>query len=159
MATADFVQSGTIAPSALDLAVSEMEALMEALIAAYALMAHADGEVAGAERRRFLGFIRETPSLYGFPRGRVTEEVANHEANFRLDPEVAQQMAREKLQPVAGKRRATRIIVAACREIIPADGVAHPGEYRALAEIKALLGVEDLGPAPLRNRRPAIGSN
>ena len=77
----------------------------------------------------------------------VAEEIAAHEANFRYDPELAQQLAREKLLPFAGNRRASSRIIAACRELIPADGVAHPAEYRALAEIKALLGFDDNGTA------------
>ena len=117
---------------------------MEALVAAYALMAHADGEVAGAERRRLFSIVRETPALSAFSREQIAEEAAVHEANYRLDPEMAQQIAREKLQPIADQRRAARLVIAACRDIIQADGIAHPGEYRALAEIKLLLGFEDM---------------
>jgi tellurite resistance protein len=75
-----------------------------------------------------------------FSRAEIAEEIAVHEANFRLDPEVAQQIAREKLAAVIGHSPATRQIVAACRDLIPADGIAHPSEYRTLAEIRTLLG-------------------
>ena len=143
--------------TAHEAAVSQTGPLMEALVAAYALMAHADGEVAGAERRRLFAILRDNPLLSMFSREDVAEEAAVHEANFRLDPELAQQIAREKLQPVIGQGRATRLVIAACREIIPADGVAHPAEYRALASIKAILGVEDatgpFGPATTRPTR------
>jgi tellurite resistance protein len=120
---------------------------MQALVAAYALMAHADGEVAGSERRRLFAIARETPALEDFPRADVADAVAEHEANFRLDPEVAQQIAWEKLTPVAGQRRAALLVIGACRELIPADGVGHPSEYRMLAEIRSRLSVDGLPPA------------
>lgn len=116
--------------------------LMQAMVAAYALMAHADGEAASAERRRMLSILRENRAMSIFSREELVREMAEHEANYRYDPEVAQEIAREKLALVNGQPRAARQIVEACRDLIPADGVAHPAEYRALAAIKALLGTE-----------------
>ncbi len=114
---------------------------MEALIAAGALIAHADGEMAGLERRRLLGLVRNHAILSVFSREQIVDEVAMHEANFRLDPEVAQILAREKLAQIAGQSRLARLVVNACREIVPADGVLHPAEYRVLGEIQAMLGL------------------
>ncbi|UDL94168.1 TerB family tellurite resistance protein [Lichenihabitans sp. PAMC28606] len=128
---------------AAEAALSRAADLMEALVAAYALMAHADGEVAAAERQRMFSILRGNPAMSIFSRHDIAEEAAVHEANFRLDPEVAQQIAREKLLAVANRRDAVSTIIAACREIIPADGVAHPAEYRQLAEIKSMLGRPD----------------
>lgn len=116
--------------------------LMQALVAAYALMAHADGEVAGSERRRLFATLRDTPALEALSRAEVAAEAAEHEANFRLDPEIAQQIAWEKLAPIAGHRRAALTVIRACRDLIPADGVAHPSEYRTLADIRARLGAD-----------------
>jgi tellurite resistance protein len=118
--------------------------LMEAMVAAYALVAHADGEVAAAERRRMFGILRENPLMSVFSREEIAEEIASHEANFRYDPELAQQIARERLVPIKGDRRAASQVVAACRQIIPADGIAHPAEYRALVAIKTALAFDDL---------------
>ena len=122
----------------------------DAFLAALALMAHADGEMAGVERRRILALARDNALLAETSRDKIVEELAVHEANFRLDPEVAQLLAREKLVRVAGHRRAAQMIVSACRTILPADGVAHPSEYRILAEIRSILGLErHLVSAPL----------
>jgi tellurite resistance protein len=124
-------------------ALASVADLMEGLVAAYALMAHADGEAAPAERRRIFAILRSNPAMSVFSRDEIANEVASHEANFRYDPELAQQLAREKLLPLAGNRRAAARVVAACRELIPADGVAHPSEYRTLRDIKALLAFDD----------------
>ena len=140
--------------AATEAAVAQTADLMEAMVAAYALMAHADGEVAPAERRRIFAILREDLAMSVFSRDDIAGEIATHEANFRLDPEVAQLIAREKLGQVLGQPRAVRLVVRACRQLIPADGVAHPSEYRTLAEIKTLLGVPDEGAF-----RPARGED
>lgn len=116
--------------------------LLQAMVAAYALLAHADGEAASAERRRMLMILRENRALSVFSREDLVREMAEHEANYRYDPEVAQEIAREKLALANGQPKAALQIVEACRDLISADGIAHPAEYRALASITALLGVD-----------------
>lgn len=127
--------------------VAHSVALMEAIVAACSLIAHADGEVAPSERRRTITILRANSSTAAFSRGTVAAEIAEHEANFRLDPEVAQQIAGERLAAIGGQPSAADLVIAACRQIIPADGIAHPAEYRALTAIKALLGVETRAPS------------
>ena len=136
-----FDSAATVA--ARDAALARISDLMEAMAAAYALMAHADGEVAGAERRRIFAIFRAHPAMSVFSRDEISEEIAAHEAGFRLDPELAQQIAREKLAAIAGQGRAVHTVLTVCRDLIPADGIAHPAEYRILAEIKALLRHDD----------------
>ncbi len=126
-----------------------------AMVAACILMAHADGEVAPAERRRMAALLRDEPGLAAMPRAALATEIAMHEANFRLDPEVAEQIALEALGALAGEPGASRRVVAACCELIPADGVAHPSEWRMLSQIKAVLGwTEPAEPAPRASLGP-----
>lgn len=124
----------------------DTEIFLKALVAGYALMAHADGEVTNAERRRLFAIVRDTPAFEGFSHHDVVDEVEAHEANYRNDPEEAQASAWHRLDPVAGQRRAAHVLVAACRELIAADGIAHPAEYRTLAAIKSRLGIDGLPP-------------
>lgn len=124
----------------------QADLFLQALVAAYAMMAHADGELAASERRRLFAIVRDTPALEGVSRDEVEELAAVHEANFRFDPELARQMAWEKLDPIAGHRRAAHVLIAACRELIAADGIAHPAEYRMLADITSRLGIDGLPP-------------
>lgn len=129
---------------AIEAAAARSVDFMEAMIAAGVMMAYADGEMARAERRRLLQLVYENAMLASFSHEQIIEELATHEANYRFDPEVAQLMAREKLAPMARDTHAGRLIVAACRQIIPADGIAHPAEYRTLAEIGGILGLDEL---------------
>ncbi|MBV8848644.1 MAG: tellurite resistance TerB family protein [Methylobacteriaceae bacterium] len=113
--------------------------LIEAIAAAYALVAHSDGEVAAIERQQLFTILRNHPLLSRLPRPDIADATAVHEANFRLDPEVAQEIAREKLIAIADETAASDLVLAVCRELIAADGVLHPSERRQFGEIKRLL--------------------
>ena len=126
---------------AADAAELREAAFREALIAGVAMVTHADGHLASAERSRFLSLMEEDPALATFSRETVLAELETHEANYRFDPEVGAEMAREKLVGIAGRTRLCTALVRICRAIIPADGVIHPAEHRALAEIRSVLGV------------------
>jgi tellurite resistance protein len=115
--------------------------LIEAVAAAYALIVHSDGEPAHVERQQLFTILRNNPALSRLPRPEIADASAEHEANFRLDAEVAQEIAREKLAALAGEAAAGDLILALCRELIAADGVLHPAERRQFGEIKRLLGL------------------
>lgn len=116
-------------------------AFMEALVAAYAIVAHADGEVAPKERRRLMSMARNEPLLAHFSHADIAGEFALHEANYELDNELAGVLAAEKLEAMRGHPREARTIIAAARAAILADDVLHPSEMRALHEIKQALGL------------------
>ena len=105
------------------------------------MVSHADGEPSPAERSRFLSLLEEDPALKTFDRHTVLADLAAHEANYRFDVEVGTLMARETLVRIAGRPRLCAALVRICRAVIPADGVIHPAEHRALAEIRSALGV------------------
>jgi tellurite resistance protein len=114
--------------------------LINAIAASYALIVHSDGEPARIERQQLFTILRNHQALSGLSRSEIARETAVHEANFRLDAEVAQEIAREKLIAIADERAAVDLILALCRELIAADGVLHPAERRQFGEIKRLLG-------------------
>ena len=130
----------------LPAAARDAEALLSALVAGYALMAHADGELASAERRRFFALVRQTRTFDMFSQDDVAEQVSAQEAAYRHDPDQARDAAWDKLEAVAGQRRTAHTLAAACRELIAADGIAHPAEYRMLSAIKSRLGIDGLPP-------------
>jgi tellurite resistance protein len=115
--------------------------LVDAVAAAYALIVHSDGDPAHVERQQLFTILRNNTALCRLPRPEIAQASAEHEANFRLDPEVAQEIAREKLSAIAGEGAAADLILALCRELIAADGILHPGERRQFGEIKRLLGL------------------
>ncbi len=132
------VSAESIAADAAEFRTPEFR---QALVAAVALVAHADGALAPVERSRLLSLMEENSALSAFSRDEIIDDLALHEANYRLDPELAAEMARETLLAIAGRARLCSAVVRVCRAIIPADGVIHPAEHRALADIRALLGL------------------
>jgi tellurite resistance protein TerB len=122
----------------------ESAEFMEALVAAYSLIAHADGEVSPTERRRLMLIARTEPRLSFFSHEEVSEELAMHEANYLLDVEVATEIALEKLDPLNGQPAQAKAVVDACRLAIVADGTLHPSEIRVLTIIRQRLGLPDV---------------
>ncbi len=129
--------------------IHEMEvyhesAFMEALVAAYVLVSHADGDISPRERRRLMIIARTEPRLAAFSHEEIASEFAMHEENYRSDNEVASEIATEKIALMCGKRRESIAIINACRLAIPADGIAHPSEFRALTKVKTILHLNEL---------------
>jgi tellurite resistance protein len=114
---------------------------MEAVVAAYALVAHADGDVSPSERRRLMLIARTEPRLSAFSRNEIAEEFAIHEANYELDVEVATEIAYEKVELMNGRAEEARAVIDACRLAIVADGTLHPSEFSMLQRIRDLLGM------------------
>lgn len=113
--------------------------LLDAMVAACAIIAYADGNADEQERRRLLGLMRRIPLLEGFSRDDLADEFSVHEQAFDMDPVRARQAALRtiaSLQPNAAEMRA---LLKSCEEVIRADGVAHPLEHEALRTIMRAL--------------------
>lgn len=124
--------------------------LMEATIAACAIVAHADGSVAPAERIRMMELMRAHPLLALFPRDEVIHEFTRHTYNFVEDPTEAMHHAIRQVMQVAGRKRLARVVLDACLVITAADGRVDPREIEAVRLIREAL---DLPPDP--NGAPA----
>jgi tellurite resistance protein len=121
-------------------ATAGREDLMEAMIAACAIIAHADGSVAAAERRRVLQLMRALPEFSGFPSAAVAEEFASHERAFAYDAVAARDKALIALATLRPHIQQTRMLLSACVQVLEADGVHHPQEYAELHAIGKALG-------------------
>lgn len=121
--------------------VFQTPAFMEAIVAGYALVAHADGEVTRTERRRLMFIALTEPRLAYFSQEEIAEEFANHESNFDLDVEVAIEIAYEKVCLMKNRPRGAQAVVEACRLAIVADSTLHPSEF---SEINRIAGLLDL---------------
>ena len=121
----------------------QSSAFMEAVVAAYALIAHADGDVSPTERRRLMLIARTEPRLALFSREEIAEEFAIHEANYDLDVEVAIEIACEKVVLMGDRQLEANAVIEACRLAIVADGTLHPSEFSMLHRVKSILGLEN----------------
>jgi tellurite resistance protein TerB len=116
--------------------------LMEATIAACAIIAHADGNVAPSERAQMLQLMRADPLLAMFPRDAVMEEFARHARAYDLNYGDAVREAIVPVMKLAGRKRHARVVLNACLLITAADGRVDPREVDAIRLVRDALNVE-----------------
>ena len=132
-------------------AMSEIEdqrmrstAFMEAMTAACAMIAYADGDVSDEEREQFLQSARSHPTLSVFSIEEIVAEFTLHERTFLRDRESALTLAEDKIRPVAAFPGVAGRLLDECRKMIVADERVYLAEIGALQKIRTLLGIVDL---------------
>jgi tellurite resistance protein TerB len=116
------------------------EDLANAMVAACALIAFADGSLHASERKRVLQLFRSIPAFDGFSSERVSEEFTWYELAFEDNPEMAHANALQVVEALKPHVSEARMLLSACQHILEADGIYHPREYQALYEIGKALG-------------------
>lgn len=119
-------------------------AFMEAMTAACAMIAYADGDVSDEEREQFLASARSHPALAVFSTDDIMAEFALHERTFLRDRQSALMLAEDKIRPVAAYPGVAGRLLDECRKMIVADERVYPAEIGALHKIRTLLGIVDL---------------
>lgn len=128
-----------------DLLERRAKRLADALVAACAVVAHADGRAAPEEARRMLAVMRSEPMLSLVPAADVATLFARHGRAFQADPRRAQARALRSVARLAREPREARLVLNACLAVSQADGRVHPAELEATRLVRAALG---LGPDP-----------
>ena len=126
--------------AAQEAATAGREDLMEAMIAACAIIADADGHIDDTERRRTMQLMRAIPSFKAFSAAAIAEEFTSQERAFAYEPQLAREKALDAIEALKPHPSQVRMLLAACVEILEADGVRHPKEYEALHAVSKALG-------------------
>jgi tellurite resistance protein TerB len=126
-------------PAPKDEPTLRQQDVMDALVAACALVAFADGKADVSERNRLLGLMRRIPLLEGFSRDDLAEEFLRHERAFVFDAAHARERALEIIKALRPNANEARALIRSCEEIVRADGVTHPLENAALRSIITAL--------------------
>jgi tellurite resistance protein len=123
----------------------------DAMIAAAAEMALADGRAEPAEQRGLLMFLKKHNLLFLLGRAETTERytaeigrVTERHAAFSLHPTSSENRCQDliaRLQPIAGMESA-RLVAAAAAYVAAADGVVHAGEIELLRSLRDALGLD-----------------
>ncbi len=98
------------------------EAEMEALIAACALVAQADGWVTSEERGRMLERMRRSPAVAVFGAADVLQGFEALNERFYRDPDDAVRVAENAVRRLAGRPGPSRLLVEAACAVAAADG-------------------------------------
>jgi tellurite resistance protein TerB len=115
------------------------EDLMEAMVAASAAIAFADGSLDMRERRRIFTLMQTNPSFAGFSHADVAREFTRHAIAFEEDPAAARREALVTIKCLEATSAEVKLILDACRQVLEADGIKCPEEFATLAEIRTAL--------------------
>jgi tellurite resistance protein len=120
-------------------ATAGKEAFMEAMIAACAAIAFADGSLDIRERRRIFTLMQTNPIFAGYSHADVAGEFGRHAQAFDEDFASAKQEALFTIKALDATRAEANVILDACRQVLEADGIADWREADTLAQIRAAL--------------------
>ncbi len=118
------------------------EDFFQALVAAVAVIAHADGQLALAERRKLVQAFLASPAMAGFSVADLAEELAHHARAYGYAPDLAEKQALTTLSISALGPTERQAIRDACHQVITADGLVHPVELGALHRVERAFGID-----------------
>lgn len=117
---------------------------LEALAAASALIAYADGNLSEIERKSFLDSARLQPELTIFSRSEVAFEFCVQEQSFLRNPALARNAALEKIAIFAASPQAAWRIVEHSYRMMIADELLYADEIKAYRDIKKVLALDTI---------------
>lgn len=120
-----------VRPHLVQSPMSARDRLMERVIAACVLIAHADG----SERYRVKEIMRALPAFADVSTQNVIEEFLRNEQDFARAPSGARHQVFEAATALRGDPANAELLLCACKNVFEADGVYHPAEYQVLHEI------------------------
>ena len=104
-------------------------ALLDAIAAACALVAHADTGECASERRGILDVQLSDPLLAALPADELSSRLAAHAAAWRA------------LAPMRAEPGQARLVLEACARMAPADGRVEAREIDAVRLVRSALGL------------------
>ena len=119
-----------------------VEDYFQALVAAVAVIAHADGRLDLAERRKLVEAFLTSAAMTGFSVADLAEELADHARAYGYAPHLAEKQALARLSISALSAADRQSIRDTCHQVITADGLVHPVELGALHRVECALGIE-----------------
>ena len=118
------------------------EDYFQALVAAVAVIAHADGHLDLNERRKLVEAFLASSALEGFSVADLAEELAHYARAYGYAPDMAEKQALTTLSISILGSADRHAIRDACHQVITADGLVHPVELGALHRVERALGID-----------------
>ncbi len=117
--------------------------LLQVLVAASMVIAHADGSLDLAERRKLIEAFTTNAALDGFSVSDLAAELAGHLRAYEHDPISAEQAALHLVGNASLNQAEKEFIAITCTSVIVADGLVHPAELGALGRVQIALGLAE----------------
>jgi tellurite resistance protein TerB len=121
--------------------------LMQAIVAACAVVAYADGNASSAEKQKMLGFIKQSEALKVFNTDEVIASFSNYVSKFEFDQNIGFGEAMSAVTKLANKPEQAQLLIRVCIAIASSDGHFDREETSAVIQMcKALnLNPESFG--------------
>ena len=114
---------------------------LESVIAAFTMVAHADGVVKPEEKAKIQGFIDTSDVLSVFDPKAIGRHFEQCERQYAFDPGVADVSMLQSIAKLKAKPSEARLLVRICIAIAAADGDFDPAERAAVIKICETLGL------------------
>ncbi|HEX2943926.1 MAG TPA: TerB family tellurite resistance protein [Rhodopila sp.] len=113
--------------------------ILEALVAACAVISYADARSSLIERWRMLEIIAGDPLLASLPKTALAEDWAMQRQAFAANPTAAREAALRQVARLASDPPTARMVLDACIRIVNADQTAGPAEVKAIQAVAEAL--------------------
>jgi tellurite resistance protein TerB len=114
---------------------------MEAVVAACAMVAAADGHIAPEEKRKMIGFLQRADEMKHFDTTQVVAFFEKIAGNYEFDGEIGKAEALKVIGRVRSKHEQARMVVRVACVIGASDGNFDEDEKAAVRTICADLGL------------------
>jgi stress response protein SCP2/tellurite resistance protein len=115
--------------------------VLEAVVAACALVSMADGRLDPAERQKMLEFVNQSEELRVFDTQKVIQQFNVYVQRIERDPSIGRAEAFRALGRIRTKPEIARLVARYCIAIGFADGHFDPNEQQAVSDICRELGL------------------
>ncbi|MCA1034000.1 TerB family tellurite resistance protein [Bacillus infantis] len=115
--------------------------VLEAIVAACALVAMADGRLDPAERQKMVEFVNQSDELRVFDTQKVIQQFNLYVQKIERDPSIGRAEAFRALGRIRTKPEIARLVARYCIAIGFADGHFDPNEQQAVSDICRELGL------------------
>ncbi|GAB2179750.1 tellurite resistance TerB family protein [Dongia sp. agr-C8] len=136
----------------IDLSEPDADAVLEAVMAGFALVAYADGKVTQEERLRVRSIIPRFATLRFLPQRDLTQAFETATGWFESGPADAKRRALDLIRRVGRDQKVGIPLLRACHAIATADQAFDASEREALISI---CGALNLNPADYGLKQPA----
>lgn len=115
--------------------------LLEAICAACAIVANADGNISDSEKQKMAGYLGRSQDLKVFNMSEVIDRFNHYVANYDFDIVIGKQEALRAISKIKSKPEVGRVLIGVCCAIGTADGDFDENEKIAVREICNVLSL------------------
>ncbi len=115
---------------------------LKAAMAAFVLVAHADGRMAVVERCHIDETLTTEPGLREFDFQKATEILESYASALQDEGESAKKVLYGKVRRMAGNHKRARTLMRVCYLVAQADGRVDEGEIQVFRQLCGLLRLE-----------------